>query len=436
MRSSGANGKLAAAIACGALTLAVLSALLLIAAHPAEAQTETVLYNLCSVANCADGGLPVSRLTSDAKGNLFGTALYGGIGYPQNNGYGTVFELSPNGSGGWNETTLYAFTGGADGGSPYSNVIFDSAGNLYGTTIVGGDLPCNPPPDDGCGVVFKLSPAATGWTETVLYRFSGGADGEYPTTGLIMDSADNIYGTTLYGGSNGPRGCVFELSPSGGGWTEKVIYSLGSLNFDSEGDAEGLTLGADGNIFLTEQSVVAELSPNGDGGWNPSLIHTFTSENFANYVYSGGPVTLDLAGNLYGTRTRGGTEGFGVVYELSPGKNGKWKKADLYSFGRGIDAFPWGGVVFDAAGNIYGATIGEGGLSTPHGNFGEGTVFELVPQAGPGSYQEKVLWTFSDNNYVDGVLPLSGVILDGAGSLYGTTFEGGTGGGVVFEVTP
>ena len=174
--------KLGAAAILGALTLAVLSALLLIGARPAQAQTETVLYNF---AGSPDGSYPDVRPTAH-NGNLYGTTFLGGLG-----GNGTVFELSPIGSGGWNETVIYTFTGGVDGANPsYSNLIFDSQGNLYGTASFGGA--------NGLGVVFELSPAGTSWTETVVHAFAG-IDGAYPINGLIMDTAGNLFGRTWQG---------------------------------------------------------------------------------------------------------------------------------------------------------------------------------------------------------------------------------------------
>lgn len=399
----------AAAAIRGALTLAVLSALLLIAARPVQSQTETVLYNFTGG---NDGGDSNAKLTSDGAGNFYGTTLQGG---PSDSG--TVFELSPNGSGGWNEIVLYSFCsdplGCRDGGNPSGPLIFDSEGNLYGTASAGGA--------DGGGVVFELSPVGTSWTYTVLYSFYySGDSGIGPEAGLVIDAAGNLYGTTSWDWG-GTGGAVFELSPSGGGWTEQAIYGYGGR--------AGLAVNAAGNIFGVTDSTVFELSPNGNGGWNSTVIHTFAGyPNDGSDAY-GTPV-LDQAGNLYGTTLSGGAYGAGTVYKLSPGKNGKWTERILHSFKGGKDGSgPWAGIVFDAAGNIYGTTAGGG-------TYGAGTVFELVAQVGKSSYREMVLWSF---NGTDGDQPYGSLILDSAGNLYGTTFEGGPGGyydfGVVFELT-
>jgi hypothetical protein len=172
-------------------------ALLLIAAHRAQAQTETVLYNF---AGSPDGANPGSALTPDGAGNFYGTTSFGGLGY------GTVYELSPNGSGGWIEAVLYRFTKGSYGVSAYpSGVIFDSLGNLYGVTTYGGA--------NGYGAVFELIKVDGLWTEAVLHNFADGSDGAYPYGGVIMDSKGNLYGGTIQGGSNSV-GTFYELSPS------------------------------------------------------------------------------------------------------------------------------------------------------------------------------------------------------------------------------
>jgi uncharacterized repeat protein (TIGR03803 family) len=375
-------------------------------ARSAQAQTETVLYNFCSQPNCSDGDEPQSNLIFDGAGNLYGTT-----GSGDGPGYGNVFELSPNGNGGWSETVLHSFTGGADGGTPlYSPVIFDGTGNLYGTTSGGGQY--------GNGVVFELSPVGKSWTETVLYNFCsqpGCSDGSNPQYGLIFDASGNLYGTTCNcgNGENG-KGVVFELSPSGGGWTERVIYNL-------DGQAEsGVTMDA-GNIFGTSFSTVFELSPNGNGGWTPTVISTF-AENSP----TGTPV-LDQAGNIYVATESSVGRNAGNVYKLSPEKNGKWTKKILFRFGGQRGSVPSGGLVLDAAGNLYGTTE-YGGYHGQDGGFGNGTVFELVPP----NYKETVLWNFNNG----GTHPNSGLILD-VGKLYGTTTIGGLyGWGVVFEVTP
>ncbi len=391
------------------------------AARPVPAQTETVLY---SFAGGSDGGSPAYRLTSNSAGNFYGTTFEGGVGNG-GVGYGTVFELSPNGSGGWNETVIYSFKGRADGANPSSYVIFDSAGNLYGTTYYGGSK--------GNGVVFELSPVGKKWKETVLYRFAG-TDGANPANGLIFDTAGNLYGTTLNGPSGDP--IVFELSPSAGLWTEQVIYSIAQPELD--GLLNGLTIDAAGNIFGTTYYTVFELSPNGISGWNSTLLHTFTGGT-KDGAYALGTLVLDQAGNLYGTTQFGGAHGeqvggYGTVYKLSHLKKG-WKEKILYSFKGGPQdgIGPVAGIVFDASGNIYGTTY-EGGEA------GLGTVFELVAPAGAGKYEEKVPWSF---NGPDGSEPFASLILDAAGNLYGSTLVGGTtdqggssGNGVVFEVTP
>ncbi len=390
----------------------ILAVLLWIAARPAQAQTEVVLYNFCSQPNCGDGAGPRGSLTSNG-GNFYGTTFYGGTG-----DFGTVFELSPNGSGGWNQIVLYSFTGGADGARPYSNVIFDSVGNLYGTTQYGGDLTCDAP--SGCGVAFELSPVGGGWTETVLHNFGNYPDGANPVNGMIFDAAGNLYGTAT--------NSVFELSPSGGGWTEQVIYrNLASLS--------GLTMDAAGNIFgvSSGSDVAFELSPNGSGGWTPAVIHNFCGPKDG--CGPSGTLVLDNAGNLYGTTAYGGGgPSLGTVYKLSPVTKGKkkklaWKEEVLHSFegGTGDAGETFAGVVLDADGNIYGTTP-AGGINNA------GVVFELVAPVGKGKYLEKLLWSF---NITDGADPLDSLILDTVGNLYGTTAAGGSEkGGVVFEVKP
>jgi uncharacterized repeat protein (TIGR03803 family) len=386
------------------LTLPVLSALLLIAARPVQAQTLTVLYNF---SGGSDGGNPNALLTVDDEGNLYGTTYMGGLGY------GTVFELSPNGSGGWNETVLYSFTGGLDGAYPeFSNVIFDDNGNLYGTTGYGGT--------NEDGVVFELSPVGGGWTETVLYNFAGGTDGANPMNGLIMDQAGNLYGITINGGTKG--GTVFELSPPSGGsgpWPEQVIYNVAESN---EAFPPGLTMVVEnGNetIFGTSDSSVFELSPNGNGGWNPTVIHNFSG------TPTGAPAFYE--GNLYGETEDGGS-GFGTVFELVQ-ENGVWqpKAKPIATFNFKTGSGPEGGLVFDAVGDIYGITV-LGGLPEA------GNLFELV-SLGTGHYKATALETF---NFTDeeGYSPEGG-LLHYNGSLYGTNSTGpeSGGSGAAFAVT-
>jgi uncharacterized repeat protein (TIGR03803 family) len=393
------------------LALALLSALILMVSRSAHAQTETTLYSFCTTGgeSCTDGAHPTSRLTFDGKGNLFGTTSYGG------QGYGTVFELSPNGNSGWNETVLYTFTGGADGANPYlSYVLFDKVGNIYGTASNGGAY--------GYGVVFELSPVGASWTETVLYSFAGGADGAAPENGLVMDSKGNLYGVTASGGSL--YGTVFELSQSGDGWKEEVIYNLYS-------DGAGLIMDATGNIFGASAWTVFELSPNGSGGWNPTVIYTFKAQ-FGQSPNPQGTLVFDSAGNLYGTTAGNLNTAYGKVYKLSPSESGQWTYQTIYNF-EGDDCSRYqAGVVLDAAGNIYGTGACGGPDFT-------GTVFGLSgPPDSTGKYQERFNWTFDG---ADGADPMGSLILDSAGHLYGTTSTGGplgdgSGGGVVFEVIP
>jgi uncharacterized repeat protein (TIGR03803 family) len=413
--------------------LLTLFSLLLISALPAQSQnqaatgvgaktsppTETVLY---SFTGGSDGGGPGSSLTFDHAGNLYGSTQTGGTA-----GQGTVFELSPNGSGGWTEAVLYNFCsqpncsdGGGWNSQLMSPLIFDSLGNLYGTTPGGGA--------NGNGVVYELSPGANGWTESVLHSFAGGADGANPISGVIMDSYGNLYGTTLHSGSTAVGGgTVFELTPSGGGWTEQPIYSSGFLGFSS-----APVLNAAGDLFgpaindNTGGASIYELSPNGSGGWNPAIIYSFPCTHAGCPVgsYPDSALIFDKSGNLYGTALYGGAKNFGTLYKLTLA-SGKWTGKAIHSFQSAPkDGSRPTGIVFDAAGlNIYGITQ-QGGKYSP-----DGTVFESVD-----AYSAKVLWNF---NYTDGDWPSGAPILDRSGNIYGTAFGGGASGhGVVFKVTP
>jgi uncharacterized repeat protein (TIGR03803 family) len=376
--------------------------------------------------NGSDGANPEASLISDAAGNFYGTTVGGG-----NSAAGTVFELSPNGSGGWTEEVLYSFGEGLDGTYPEAGLIFDAAGNLYGTTEAGGI--------HRGGMVFELSPNGSGdWTETVLHSFGAGSDGSAPYAGqLIFDRTGNLYGTTSSGGTNF-YGIAFELSPNGsGGWTETVLHSFGA-GTDGASPPAGLIWDGAGNLYGTTYAggtsnvgTVFELSPNGSGGWTETVLYSFNSNGSdGNYPYAG--LVFDRAGNLYGTTYLGGTYNIGTVFELSPNGSGGWTETVLHSFINNYSdgAYPYAGLIFDSAGNLYGTTA-YGGI------YYYGTAFEFSPN-GSGGWTETVLYS-SFGASMDGLSPNAGLIMDRAGNLYGTTVQGGIGtsaAGTVFEIAP
>jgi uncharacterized repeat protein (TIGR03803 family) len=271
-----------------------------------------------------DGADPYGNLILDSAGNIFGTAHNGGITTCD---CGVVFELSPTSSGGWKETLLHAFNA-KNGSFPSANLIFDTAGNLYGTTSFGGpgciSALC------GSGLVFELSPlSGGGWKEAVLYSFKNGADGGYPVAGLVFDTAGNLYGTTQQAGNtsgscggHGGCGVVFELSPrSGGGWRETVLHAFAS----SDGDTPRAALVFDqgGNMYGTTNfggssqcGIVYKLSPVSGGGWTESTTWNFTCGIDGAFPVAG--LIVDTAGNLYGTTQYGGANGYGAVFQVAP----------------------------------------------------------------------------------------------------------------------
>ncbi|MGB8889401.1 MAG: choice-of-anchor tandem repeat GloVer-containing protein [Candidatus Korobacteraceae bacterium] len=440
MQDMKVSGMLKAALTIIAVTLFASSA--------RAATRETILHSFND--NGSDGYFPFASLISDAAGNLYGTTEGGGI--HSCNGFasdcGTVFELSPRQGGGWSEKVLHSFNG-TDGANPEASLIFDAAGNLYGTTASGGIHACNGHPNN-CGTVFKLSPNSHGgWTESVLHSFGNGADGIYPVAGLIFDAAGNLYGTTENGGvhnCNGGSYCgtVFELSPNqGGGWTEKVLHSFGN-GTDGYGPEAGVVFDAAGNLYGTTENggihnrgTVFEMSPRGGGGWSETVLHSFGNGEDGIYPVAG--LIFDAAGNLYGTTEEGGIGrecpygGCGTVFELTPTEGGGWTEKNLHNFGveERDGTYPSAGLIFDAAGNLYGTT----GIGGAYCSIGCGTVFELTPTGG-GDWIETVLHSFG--NGTDGYYPYSSLILDAAGNLYGTTEDGGIHGvyGIVFEITP
>jgi len=392
-----------------------------------------------------DGADPGAPLVADSAGNLYGTTEIGGA-----YSVGTVFELTRTKRGCWHRRVLYSFKGAPDGASPEANLIFDGAGALYGTTLIGGTGSCNGGGfQNSCGTVFKLTPQPGGnWTETVLYSFSGGDDGGWPMAGLVLDSFGNLYGTTSsYGttncGQGNQVGCgtLFELSPrSEGRWTETTLHDFTGQPNDGGFPEGGLVLDGSGNLYGTttiggssDQGSVFELSPGSNGQWTEALLYNFTGDSAGAYPL--GNLIFDRFGNLYGVALIGGAgqcygRGCGAVFELSPGQGGSWTVITIYDFtGYPNDGYyPVGGLTVDQAGNLYGATQYGGTFSEACG-LGCGTVFELTP-AGRGSWNENVLYRFNSN---DGSNP-TGVIRDPTGNLYGATYYGGTADdGVVFR---
>ncbi|MGA2593138.1 MAG: choice-of-anchor tandem repeat GloVer-containing protein [Bryobacteraceae bacterium] len=366
-------------------------------------------------------------LVLDAAGNLYGAAESGG-----RYGFGIVYKLSPGSGGAWTETVLYSFRGGHDGASPHATLAWDSAGNLYGTTVSGGgSTACG----GGCGVVYRLTPSSGGWTETVLHRFAGGADGLVPYPGVVIDTAGNVYGATLGGGA-GTLGTVYELAPGSGTWTHSVLHSF-------TGTPDGSTLYATpvldsaGNLYGTtytggthNKGTVFTITSAAGGGWTERVLYSFKGgSDGANPM---APVTFDQNGNLYGTTEAGGTANCGTAYRLTPNQTGAWSESVLHTF-LGVtvqDGENPNGLIFDTHGNLFGTSLG-GGVDNP------GTIFELSPMP-DGSWMETVLYSFTAG--LDGAYPSAGLTMDAAGNLYGTTLWGGpsgdTTGGVAFEYTP
>lgn len=341
-----------------------------------------------------DGDQPSGALIFDASGNLYGTTFRGGKYANGTTGGGIAYRLSPRKDGTWRETVLHYFGSSTDAAEPNGGVIMDANGNFYGATELGGSYSGNCT-TIGCGSVFELSPDGKGgWTETILYAFLGGTDGRIPYGGVVADASGNLYGTTQYGGANGD-GIVFELSPGQNGqWTESILYSFcaqkncadGAFPFDTP------TLDAAGNIYGTTDAggtandcafgsscgAVFELSRT-NGGWTVTVLHSFDISEGEGPAAS---VVFDTAGNLYGTTYFGASTtcnmGCGSVYELSPAQNGTWTETTLHMFENGKDgANPYGGVVTDATGNVYGAT--SDGHGTACGGTGCGAVYSIRP---------------------------------------------------------
>jgi uncharacterized repeat protein (TIGR03803 family) len=378
---------------------------------------------------------------------------------------------------------LHVFSGGGDGFGPFAGLILDNAGNLYGTTVNGGVNNC----PRGCGTVFKLTHHASGWVLTPLYYFLGGLDGGYPAARLTFGSNGLLYGNTCgeVGPCTGPpyspvnmEGTVFTLGPPPhvpnnilGGWRQTILYQAGSpsgqLIFDQAG-----------NIYGTNGSCVFELTPSGEG-WTPSLLYCFNGGNDGEHPTSG--VVMDQAGNLYGTTAYGGgasycASGCGTVFELTPSGSG-WTETVLHRFQGSNDGyFPFGGLTFDRFGNLYGTTAGGGSggggivftVTSSSGSWAFRQIYPLVGQQceePPGPY-DTLATDGSGSLYgatlcdVDGVFKLTpspggiwtytgiyqfhncyggsvgGVTLDANGNIFGTSVDGGSGYGAVWEITP
>lgn len=410
----------------------------LLAAQVGLAQKFHVLH----IFNDVDGAYPLSTMVLDRDANLYGTTFAGGgIGGPCGDGCGTVFKLAQLGSA-WVLTPLHLFMGFNDGGGPQQGVVFGPDGALYGTTAGSGSVPPYFGGSPGHGTVYRLVPpevpcgnASCFWRKDTLYRFRGAPDGGEPGYGyggqLVFDQAGNIFGTTPYGGITGPPcndgfgcGVVYELSPSGNQWNESIIHAFSGGATDGRQPNTGITLDLRGNLYGTTEYGGLYRSGNAyevvhaGSGWVQNTIY-----NFADYP-GGGTLAIDHFGNLFSTA---GEDSY--VYELSQAGSG-WTLNVLYSFGGGGYLLANGSLVMDPSGNLYGTTY-DGGL-------GGGNVFKLTPIVGGWTYTD-----LHDFQGADGLFPAAGVTLDASGNIYGTTLEGGNmsdchqaGCGVIWEITP
>ena len=446
---------------------AIISFMLLVFASAASAEwKEKVLYSFQGV---PDGAVPTGAVVFDKAGNLYGATGDGGASTCAGPGQcGTVYQLAPPATqgGAWTETVLYIFKGHAqnDGATPEGGLVIDQTGNLYGTTGYGGSGPCLLLGGAvGCGTVYELSPPAKRgdpWTETVLYSFQGGKDGYVATGDLVFDQAGNLYGATLFGGGKGTTcdsfyggqcGTVFKLSPpktKGAKWTEKVLHSFagitggkqngdgaspnGGLVLDSKGDVYGTTFRGGYNCPHSENqgcgtAFVLNTPIRKGQAWTEDLVHVFKDGKDSALPAAG--VMFGAAGQVYGTT-------LSTVFRLMPPskKSLPWKLATLYTFaGSAVNAES--PVIFDSKGNLYGTTLYSGG---PY----YGTVYRLnSPKRKGRPWTHTLLYGF--NAPPDGGQPAAGLVFGATGSLYSTTTRGGNssncsfyGCGTVFETMP
>jgi uncharacterized repeat protein (TIGR03803 family) len=446
-------------------TVVAVAVTLILMPNSWAASSERVLHTF----DIATAGFPVSGLAMDANGNLFGTTLRGGRG-TCGEGCGVVFKLTKNSKGGATYRVIHSFVGAfSDGGNPFGAPIVDSAGNVYGTTTIGGK--------GDCGIVYRLSPTAGGeYKETILHSFNKfnkrNEDGCNPESYLVSDAAGNLYGTTNTGGGGGvngtfcDNGCgsVFKLAPNGDGtYTETVIHSFPGTkgNTDGRNPVGGMVFDSAGNLWGSTQAggngngTVFELTPNSDGTYTESTLFRFTGVSTG--FDPNTDLVIDKAGNLYGTATNGGlNNGNGVVFKVTPQPGGGVKESIIHTFPRcnatvcpdGVS--PFNGLTIDANGTLYGTVDLGGGASDQCGAppaFGCGIVYKLTPNA-QGKFTETILYRFQ--GFADGAKPEDDrLVIDASGNIFGTATEGGNttachsngefdpgGCGVVFEVTP
>jgi len=434
----------------GMLFLAVVWVRLALPPDVAAASSGKIIY---SFGGGADGAYPYSDLVLDSAGNLYGTTYLGGTGC-NTAGCGTVFELIRTGNG-WKHQVLYSFAGAPnDGFWPLAGLVFDSSGNLYGTTAFGGSNCSN---NGGCGTAFKLTPNSQGgWSESVIFNFTGtNRDGQFPNTDLVIDSQGNLYGTAGGGTGTGfcggfnwriwstPPGCgiAFKLTPgSGGAWTETTIYDFGGAP-DASFPVGPLVLNADGGIYGAAAfggagpcfvnsggppagcGALYKLAPSG-GGWTETVLYSFfrglgTAKNPA------GGVIVDKPGVLLGTSSQGG-DGGGTFFRVEQTAKG-WEQDVLHRFFYVPDGWRVVGHLANGPNsNLFGTTAGGGSTSSSGG-----TVFEL--ERTEQGWKERVLFSF-DRSFAPLV---SGPTVDPQGRVYGTALDGGSAGaGAVYEVIP
>ena len=398
-------------------------AAVLVGSPLAGAQTFSVIHTF---SGGGDGYQPVSGLTIDQGGNLYGTTSdYAGPG--------TVFQMKKK-NGAWLLSTLYTFNF-YNGLIPQGRPVFGPGGAIYGTTTEGGGHIANCG-EFNCGAVYSLRPPQTvcrtvsrPWTGSLVYAFTG-PDGDQPYfVDPAFDSSGNIYGTTTEGGA-GLVGNVFQVTRSGGTWTATSIHDFSTTPPDGFLPGSGVVIDAAGNVYgtaegggLRGQGTVYRLSHSGSG-WTETLIYSFTGGADGSSPIGG--LVFDAAGNLYGATSGGGTGGGGTVFELSPAGGGQWNFTLLYSLPGANYNGPYDSLSLDAAGNLYGTTYGNGA-------YNYGNIFTLTRNNGN--------WTYTDlhdfTGGADGGNPIGGVSIDGSGNLFGTTVYGGANqNGVVWEITP